>query len=351
VSLIEAFGWRPELSNPGEPLHPDQSCGRVVAQFRKRWVVQLDSGVANASIAGAYAGPLPVTGDWVVTERAPHADHVSIVAVLDRYSAVSRGMAGSGLSEQVLAANIDIVWIVHPLHPPPNLRSIERYLAVAWESGAVPEVILTKSDLADDAEALVHQVECVAFGVKVRRVSVHDAARVADLRATLPPRITVALLGPSGAGKSSLINALAAADLVPTGVVREADQKGRHTTTHRELYQVPGGALLLDTPGMRELRVWDAAEGLSQTFPDILELASGCRFRDCSHRVEPGCSVLRAVAEGRLDSARLESFRKLQAEAAHEDRRVNPLAEAAAVARHKTAMKTLKYHHKYRQDQ
>ena len=349
MSVLEEFGWNPEWSNASNrALQPDQQWGRVVAQFRNRWIVQLESGVADARVAGAFAGPVPVTGDWVITEAASREGPTTIVAVRERRSAVSRGMAGSGLVEQVMAANVDIVWIVHPLQPAPNLRSIERYLAVVWESGAVPEVILTKSDLAENAADLVAQVESVAFGVTVRPVSIQDQQSLADLKASLRARSTVALLGPSGAGKSSLINAMSAAELSLTGEVRQVDLKGRHTTTHRELFQIPGGALLLDTPGMRELRVWEAAEGLTQTFPDILELAGGCRFRDCSHRVEPGCAVLAAAAEGHLDMARLESYRKLEAEAAHAERKADPLANASAVARHKTALKTLKYHPKYR---
>ena len=348
MSVIEEYGWKPEWSNAAEPaVQPGQQWGRVVAQFRNRWVVQLDSGAADAQLPGSFAGPLPVTGDWVLTEA--NDGQATIVAVRPRFSAVSRGMAGSGQNEQVLAANIDTVWIVHALDPEPNLRSIERYLAVVWESGAVPEVILTKADLAERAADLIAQVESVAFGVTVRAVSVYDPASMADLKASLRPGRTVALLGPSGAGKSSLVNALSAAEISLTGEVRGTDQKGRHTTTHRELFRIPGGGLLLDTPGMRELRVWEVGEGLSLAFPDIMELANSCRFRDCSHRVEPGCGVLHAVAEGRLDPARLESYRKLEAEVAHEERKADPLAHASAVARHKTALKTLKYHPKYRQ--
>jgi ribosome biogenesis GTPase len=249
----------------------------------------------------------------------------------------------------VLAANVDRLWIVQALDIPPNLRSLERYLAVAWESGTSPEIVLTKSDLAADAEGALATVREIAFGVPVWMVSVEDEVALASLRSSLAAGSTVALLGPSGAGKSTLINRLAGAEVTRTDEVRPKDRKGRHTTTGRELFPIHGGALLLDTPGMRELKVLALDEGLEQTFPEIEELAAGCRFRDCSHASEPGCAVLAAVEEGRLAADRLASYRKLEAEAAYERRRADPRAQAEYVAEHKTALKTVKYHPKYRQ--
>jgi ribosome biogenesis GTPase len=270
--------------------------------------------------------------------------------VLPRRSAVRRGAAGETQTEQVLAANIDRLWIVQALDRPPNLRSLERYLAVAWESGASPEIVLTKSDLAEDVERATESVCAIAFGVPVVVVSVEDGAALDALRASLIFGQTVALLGPSGAGKSTLINHLAGAELTETGVVRTGDRKGRHTTTGRELFPIHGGALLLDTPGMRELRVFDLDEGLDLAFPDIEAFAAACRFRDCSHSAEPGCAVLAAVEDGRLAESRLASYRKLEAEAAYERRKADPRAQAEHVAEWKTAMRTLKHHPKYRRD-
>jgi ribosome biogenesis GTPase / thiamine phosphate phosphatase len=186
--------------------------------------------------------------------------------------------------------------------------------------------------------------------VSVRVVSVHRPETVHALRAGLMAGRTVVLLGPSGAGKSTLINALASEVLSRTSEVREKDLKGRHTTTGRGLFQIAGGALLLDTPGLRELRVWDMSDGLAQTFPDLSEFAESCRFRDCRHEGEPSCAVRAAVESGRLPAERLASYQKLRAEAAHAERKADPLARAAAVARHKTALKTVKYHPKYRND-
>jgi ribosome biogenesis GTPase / thiamine phosphate phosphatase len=327
----------------------EEQLGRVTGQDRDRWTVQLEDGPRAARLIGAFSGPFPVTGDWVTVRAGPTShDPVSIVYVLPRRSAMSRGRAGDGAAEQVLAANVDVIWIVHGLDAPPNLRRVERYLAAAWESGAVPEVVLTKADLAPAPAQAVAEIESAAMGVRIHVVSVEMAERVRQLRDRLVPGRTVALLGPSGAGKSTLINALGDVAVAATGGVREFDRKGRHTTTRRELFQLPGGALLMDTPGLRELRVWMWDEGLGLAFPEIEELAAGCRFRDCQHEAEPGCAVTAAAADGGMEADRLASYRKLRAEAAYLARKSNPHAHAAEVAKHKTALKTLKDHQKYR---
>jgi ribosome biogenesis GTPase / thiamine phosphate phosphatase len=341
-----AFVAIPEAQLPG-------ACpARVIGQDRDRWAVRAGSGAGIARIAGAsFAGPVPVTGDWVIVQPGPEAaDPLSLVAVLPRRSAVSRGMAGGETVEHVLAANVDVVWIVHGLDAPLNPRRLERYLAVSWESGAVPEIVLTKADLLATAAEAPAEIHSLAVGVAVHLVSATDPESVEMLKARLRAGLTYALLGPSGAGKSTLINALAGVEVAATGEVRAVDHKGRHTTTRRELFQVPGGALLMDTPGLRELRLWAADEGLGQAFPEIEALIGACRFRDCRHEVEPGCAVIAAVEAGVLDAARLASYRKLRAEAEYMERRHDPEAMAAAVAKHKTALKTLKYHPKYRDE-
>jgi ribosome biogenesis GTPase len=244
---------------------------------------------------------------------------------------------------------VDRLWILQSLETSPNVRSLERYLAVAWESGASPEIVLTKSDLAVDAREAADTVSGIAFGTPVRVVSVKDAAAMDALRGSLAPGRTVALLGPSGAGKSTLINQLAGSEVARTGEVRSGDRKGRHTTTGRELFPIHGGALLLDTPGMRELKVSDLDVGLGHAFPEIEELSGDCRFRDCSHSSEPGCAVLAAVEDGRLAPDRLASYRKLEAEAAYQRRKTDPQARAEHVAEWKTKMRTVKDHPKYRE--
>jgi len=347
---LELWGWDAGWGGllEGRPEGPEVPA-RIVAQQRERWTLQTPTGVAAARLTSAApVEPYPAIGDWVLAAPGPTpSDPYAIVGVLPRRTALVRGGAG-GEGVQTLAANVDDVWIAHALDTPLNLRRLERYLALAWESGARPTVLLTKADVATDVEQALGEVARVAPGAAVIAVSVADVEAVGKLREGLRPGSTVVLLGPSGAGKSTLINTLADAELARTGAVREHDAKGRHTTTHRELFRIPGGALFVDTPGIRELRVLELGEGLAQAFPEIDELTGECRFRDCAHETEPGCAVLEAVADGRVDAARLESFRKLRAEAASQARRSDPRLRKQAVSEHKTALKTLKHHPKYK---
>jgi ribosome biogenesis GTPase len=270
-----------------------------------------------------------------------------VTAILPRKSKFSRKVAGERQAEQVVAANIDRVWILHGLDVAPNPRRLERYLAVAWESGAVPEVVLAKADLAVDLAGAEEAVRSVAGDIALWVTSVRTSDGRAALEASLVPGETVALLGPSGVGKSSLVNRLAGANLLAEGEVREGDRKGRHTTTRRQIVRLECGALLLDTPGMRELQLWEAQGGLETTFSEIEALAAECRFRDCHHDAEPGCAVLAAISQGRLERERLESFRKLEAEAAHRQRKADPRAAAEANAAVRSTMKAWRDHPKH----
>ena len=348
--MLTGWGWDDKWAAAFAGLGEQGVPARVVGQERDRWLIQMDQGAGRARLApGVRLPDPPVVGDWVVVEPGPlPTDPWSVRSVLPRRTAFSRGAAGTGSSPQVLASNVDRVWIVHGLDAPLNARRLERYLAVAWESGAIPEIILTKADLCPDPEAAVAEAGMVATGASVRTVSSGDPAAVETLRAVLAPGSTVVLLGPSGAGKSTLVNLLSQEERTATAPVREKDLKGRHTTTRRELYRIPGGALLMDTPGIRELRVWELGEGLDQAFPEIAELAGWCRFGDCRHETEPGCAVREAAEDGRLDPERLASYRKLEAEADYQARKTDHRARQAALSDHKAALKTMKVHPKYR---
>lgn len=354
---LRAWGWGEaweaaleEVAAPG--LVP----GRVVAEYRSELRVRTADGERKARSAGslrhraAGRGELPAVGDWVLVEGGDGDGMAVIREVLPRRSRFSRKEAGERTEEQVVAANIDRVWIAVALDQPLSLRRIERFLAVAWESGAQPELILTKADLAEDPAGAVRAVEGVAFGVPVRLTSGLTGEGMAALEGSLAPGLTVALLGPSGVGKSTLINRLAGSEILRVGEVWGSDRRGRHTTTHRQLVRLPCGALVVDTPGMRELQLWEGEEGIRDTFGDIEELAAGCRFADCSHQGEPGCAVEAAVAAGELAAGRLASWHKLQREAAYQARRHDARARSAEERRIKSLMRTVKAHPKYRKE-
>ncbi|MGC2191123.1 MAG: ribosome small subunit-dependent GTPase A [Candidatus Dormiibacterota bacterium] len=263
------------------------------------------------------AHQLIATGDWVVVGPGQQAgDHLQVAAVLPRRTAFVRDRSGAETGAQVIAANVDRVLLLCGLDLDQSSGRLERYLALAWQSGAVPVVVLTKSDTSGESELAeaLQWARSIALDVDVRAVSAITGNGLPELAEEhLAPGRTVALLGPSGVGKSSLVNALAGRELMPTGDTRR-DGKGRHTTTHGQLLVLPDRGVLLDTPGMRGLGLWDAAEGLVQTFVDLEELADRCRFSDCHHGNEPGCAVMAAISEGSLKPERLESWRKLQRE-------------------------------------
>jgi ribosome biogenesis GTPase len=295
----------------------------VVRQERGLLTVQTSDLALLARPAGRLlhhaqgAEALPTIGDWVALQRPPGEGEALLHAVLPRHSVLMRREAGSEHEGQLIAANLEVVFLVTGLDGNFNPRRIERALTVAWNSGAAPVVVLTKADLHEDVSAVLLEVESLAPGVPVLALSALQGTGLEELRAQLPAGKTGALLGSSGVGKSTLVNRLLGEALLATQAVREEDSRGRHTTTHRELFLLPHGGLLIDGPGMRELGLWGGEEeGLEQAFSDILELAGGCRFSDCTHRREPGCAVRAALESGGLSEERLQSFEKLLREQA-----------------------------------
>lgn len=321
-------------------LHP----GRVIAAHRGAWIVATAHGDRRGVLAGRLRheatgpGDLPAVGDWAaLAAPAPGAPRdtggspVVVAALLPRRTVFGRNREdGQTAAGQVLAANVDVALVVAGLDGDFSLRRLERYLAVAWSGGTRPVIVLNKADAAGDPEAARAAAAAIAPGVEVRTISALAGDGVAELaRDHLRPGCTGVVLGSSGAGKSTLLNALLGEERARTSPVRGDDARGRHTTTHRQLHRLPGGGLLIDTPGIRALGVAGADLGLAPTFSDVAGLALGCRFADCRHQGEPDCAVLAAVDDGRLPSERLASHRKLEREAAHAARQTDRAAQEA----------------------
>ena len=309
---------------------------RVAIQHRGAYDLIADTGEVRVSAATRLfkLDELPVVGDWVGYDP----ETLLVEAVLDRRTAISRKEVWQAVREQVLAANVDVAFLVQALPLDFNVRRLERYLAMAWESGAQPVVLLTKVDLVDDVAPYLAEAESVTLGAcPTQGVSAKTGEGLGELRPWLEPNRTAVLLGSSGVGKSTIVNALAGEELLATQEVREDDHRGRHTTSHRELIMLEGGGVILDTPGIRELQLWDA--DLEQTFGDVEEIARRCRFSDCAHDSEPGCAVREALADGSLSQERWDSYVKLQRELAAIEVRRNHLLRQERVREFKIRTK------------
>jgi ribosome biogenesis GTPase len=320
VSPLESLGWDAAWASELEGLEqPDLIPGRVAAQHRGAYAVWTENGDVRAEVAGALyyqravGGVLPAVGDWVGLRGRSEGGRATIHAVLGRKSAITRKTPDRNSVDQVLAANVDLIFLLSGLDDDFSLRRLERYLTTAWESGAEPVVVLTKTDLRADVAEVVLAAESVAIGVPVLPVSNVTGEGLDAVEPYLRAGRTAVLLGSSGVGKSSLFNRLAGEELMRTAEVA-ADGTGRHTTTHRELLRLPSGGLVIDTPGLRELQLFEG--DVNAAFADVEALAAECRFRDCAHTREPGCAVLAAVDNGVLELDRLRSWRKLQRELA-----------------------------------
>ncbi|MDX6770940.1 MAG: ribosome small subunit-dependent GTPase A [Elusimicrobiota bacterium] len=327
---------------------------RVIEEQRGAYRVVCGDGEHAARITGAQRhksearADLPAVGDWVAAERLPQDGTLVIRRVLPRRSKLSRKAAGETTEEQLIAANLDSVFVMTSLDADFNARRLERFLTVCRESGAEPVVVLNKLDACADPLPFLGEARLVALSAPVVTISAKTGHGVEGLAAWIRPGRTVGCVGTSGVGKSTLINRRLGAEKFKTAETRASDARGRHTTTHRQLVLLPGGGVLLDTPGMREMQLWESDKGLAAAFDEIASLAPACRFRDCGHDAEPGCAVKAAVESGALDPARLESFHKLKREAAFQARRVDEAAAAAKKKKDKAQSNSLKQHPRYK---
>jgi len=315
-------------------MMPEDSQGipaRITAVHRGRYevVCELGQGLASLKAGEYYNGEelFPTTGDFVLIDWQGEGES-RILKTLSRRTLFSRlDPSSSGHAAQAVAANFDYVFIMQSLNHDFNVRRLERYLTLTWQSGAEPVIVLTKADLVPDYSEQVGEAETVSFGVKVIVISAKTGFGLEQLSDYLMPGKTIVFLGSSGVGKSSLVNALAQSDFMDVKEIREEDSRGRHTTTYRQLILLPQGYMLIDTPGMRELGMWDVTEGIGQSFADVEEYLGKCKFSDCRHKTEPGCAVQKAIADGNLSAQRWNSYLKLKKEVKYTDDKMGYLRE------------------------
>lgn len=339
--LIEQFGWSDPLAAAFAPhARAGHLPGRIVIQQRNGYLVATDRGEVRAKASGRLLHEVgedghPAVGDWVALSFNPGEKSATLHAVLPRRTAFVRRAADSHATVQVIASNIDVAFVVASLNADLNARRIERYLAAAWQSGARPVVVLTKSDLCDDLEARVAEVRALASDCPVLTVAAKQGLGLDALLAEVRPGETCVLIGSSGAGKSTLVNAFLGEDRMSTAEIRQGDDKGRHTTSHRHLVLLPGGGLIIDTPGMREVGLIGADDGVTEVFDDVEALVARCRFSDCGHGGEPGCAVRGALDSGALDPGRWAHFQKLRLELAAAAEKADRALEDQARRAHK----------------
>ncbi|UPT74854.1 MAG: ribosome small subunit-dependent GTPase A [Elusimicrobiota bacterium] len=352
---LEDWGWD---AGWADAFAPDAALkllpARVAAQQRGLLTVATESGMRPARTTGAMrhkatgTADLPAVGDWIACEANPGEETLTVRRILPRRTKLSRKAAGETLEEQIIAANLDAVVIMTALNADFNLRRLERFLAVVRESGAEPIVALNKADACAEPGPYLGDARTAAGDAAVIAISAKTGDGLAVLERWIKPGRTVGFVGTSGVGKSTLVNRLLGREALKTKETRAGDERGRHTTTHRELFVLDGGGVLLDTPGMREMAFWEADQGFQESFADIETLAEQCRFKDCVHASEPGCAVKAAIESGSIPAARLESMNKLKKEMEFQKRRVDPAAAAETKRQWKSINKSLKKHPKYK---
>jgi ribosome biogenesis GTPase len=317
---LKQLGWTEEHENAFRKYSGPYVAGRVACRQKTVWEVFLDGSFVTAVLSGALhkLGRFPAVGDFVVLLHQPETGSTMIVDILPQKSRFTRGASGREGTDQVIAANVDTVFIVTAAGHDLSARRIERYLAIVHASGARPVIVINKADLAEDPASLAAEIIPVSSGTPVILISATSGEGISRLEEFLAPGTTIVLIGSSGVGKSTLINRLLGNPVQETADIRDFDGKGRHTTTVRQLFVLQGGALMIDSPGVREVGIGTAGTGIADTFPEILELAEDCRFSDCRHEMEPGCAVREAVENGTLPAARLDNFHRLMRELAFE---------------------------------
>jgi ribosome biogenesis GTPase len=341
---LGTLGWNSQFETEFEPFKKQGFYpARVALEYQGLYRVYCEAGELLAEVTGRlryvaeHRADFPSVGDWVAIAPLAGEGRAVIHALLPRTSKFSRKAAGETTEEQIVATNVDTIFLVQGLDQNYNLRRVERYLALAFESGARPVIVLNKMDLCEETGARMEEIEDVASGVPIHAISSKLKLGLEQLDPYLVHGQTVAFLGSSGVGKSTLINRLIGEDRQKTRDVREEDSKGRHTTVHRELIVLHSGGLLIDTPGMRELQLWEADDGLGDTFADIEEIAAHCRFTDCGHQTEPDCAVLRAVQSNELEESRFENYKKMHRELEYLDSRQNVRVQIERKEREKRA--------------